>query len=166
MAYIDVLKQLYPYRVGGVHEADLVTAANALDSEQSRIDAVLDEMFPDTATAETIFRWERRYGVIPDSGKTLSDRRKAVIAKRRQRGGASSDYYKAIASALGYDIDVSAHADGWRLPGVLPGTLYSEGELWRMTITVNGIAGPASDLEALFNDIKRAHVLVEYVYNP
>jgi uncharacterized protein YmfQ (DUF2313 family) len=162
--HADVLSQLFPLKLQGVLEADLLAEGGAFDAERSAINATLSEMFCDTAD-ETLARWEARYAIIPPPGASKDQRRAAIVARKRQRGGCDDGYYVRVAAGLGYTITITPHDDLCRLPATLPDSLYEKGDLWKWTVTVLGESS-APDLEAVLNDIKRAHTQITFVYSP
>lgn len=105
----DILRLLLPIEIGGVNDADLEIEGAALDRAQKRARDLLNEMQPDTSS-EMLADWERVLG-LPDPCMgmltTLQERRAAVMAKWREKGGASRGYFIGVAKKLGYDVTIT-----------------------------------------------------------
>lgn len=165
MKHYDSLWQLMPFKLDGVLDADIYAEALELDEELERLRALEKEMFPDT-TEELLSGWERVLAITPSDGATVTERRNAIIAKKREIGGANAAHLVSIAAGMGYSIEISTNNTPL-IVGVstLPHLVMPAGALWGFTVTVNGVSA-APDLENKFNRIKRAHTEINYVYNP
>lgn len=166
MIHQDALQLLFAIPLDGMSDADFYAIGNALDSAETRMDSLLADMFEDTVSAESVGRFETAYGLHTDSGMSLTERRNRLVARRQQRGGCHETYYVSLASGRGYTISISPHAGMARFIFQLPAKLYDTGQLWSWTVTVHGEVGPASELESLLNDIKRAHTEITFDYQP
>lgn len=91
----------------------LAALLEALAVEYARVDArawkALDEADPRSAL-ELLADWERVCG-LPDAcsaelATTIQERREAVVARLTALGGASPAYFIALASAMGYAIEI------------------------------------------------------------
>ncbi|CAL4866741.1 hypothetical protein MMA231_00985 [Asticcacaulis sp. MM231] len=86
----------------------LLAFSDGMARVDARMMALLEEADPRTA-ADTIAAWETLVG-LPDActGELtdLDDRRAAVWQKYTDRGGQSPEHFKAVASGLGYDVDI------------------------------------------------------------
>jgi uncharacterized protein YmfQ (DUF2313 family) len=103
MLHKDILRALFPAKLGGVFDQDLETEAGHLDSAAQTAAKIINEMFADS----TIYRltdWERVYGLRPSG--SLQARRTRLIAKIRERGGLSRAYFIGLAAAMGYTITI------------------------------------------------------------
>ncbi len=166
MMHRDALQLLFAIPLNGISDADFYSIGSALDAAEARLDTLKADMFEDTVSAESIGRFEKVYGLQTDTGMSLSERRNRLVARRQQRGGCHEGFYVSLASGRGYTITISPHVGTARFTFQLPATLYDGGSLWSWTVTVHGVAGPATDLETLLNDIKRAHTEITFVYQP
>jgi len=75
-----------------------------LDAVETSAALLSMQLFPDTAST-LLPDFERNWGIVPEVGATNAERRLAIIAKMRARGGLSIPYYKNIAAGLGFNID-------------------------------------------------------------
>lgn len=55
-----------------------------IDATRLRFEELRLQAFPETATWGLMY-WEQRYGIVPPSGQTLEERRRAVLLKRNSR---------------------------------------------------------------------------------
>ena len=176
MTHKDVLKLLFPVpELGALFDQDLTLEGGLLDSLQTSADALLLEMFPDTAT-DLIASWERIYNIIPPDGATLADRRLAVVQKKRLRRRLDRAYFIGLAASVGYTITIE------ELPPSVEGHGPESKFIWRVhvagsakTITEftagdSGAGDLLTDwpveaiLEDLFIKLKPAHTDVLFVY--
>ena len=174
MSHKDILKQLFPFELGGVLDQDIEIEGGLLDHALARSDKLMQEIFPDTAD-ELISDWERVLAIIPGSTDPLQLRRDRVVTKLRKRGGLSIAYFTALALEWGYVItieELTANTDGYGAEGVFR---------WRVTVHNSiGIyyfrAGQSragerllwwiaqTGIEGLFEDLKPAHTMVIFQY--
>jgi uncharacterized protein YmfQ (DUF2313 family) len=106
MNHADVLKLLFPLKdLGGVFNDDIAIEGKHLDALKTSADNLLLEAFPDTATL-TLSDWERNYQIIVPAGVSIAQRQRAVVQRRRMRGGLSRRYFVALAAAVGYTITI------------------------------------------------------------
>jgi len=81
----------------------------ALDRADDDAIDLYQEIFPTTATASGLLpEWERFVGIKPDDLVALENRRNAVVARLRARGGLSHKYFKTLAEGLGYNYGLAA----------------------------------------------------------
>jgi hypothetical protein len=87
---------------------ELGSIATAIATAYDRLDAIPDEMFPDTAT-ETIERWEKVTRVSSFSADPIADRRQRVLNVLRRLSGPRLDQLsKALAGPLDLDeLDIT-----------------------------------------------------------
>lgn len=115
-AYASFLRKLFPQGWAWNQEPDSVFGAllSAIASEPARIELrgydFLREMHP-LETFEMLDNWERLLGIpdecTPDSySPSLFERRVRVLQKLTTGGGQTAEFYKLIASQLGYNIEV------------------------------------------------------------
>lgn len=93
------LTQLYPLQM----DAEEYAVAKELDRALESADAVYREIFPGSATT-TLERWENLYK-LGHSG-SLEVRRQALLEAINRDSGIAERHYKALAAAMGYDIDI------------------------------------------------------------
>ena len=179
MIHKDVLKVLFPVPdVGGDFDADVTIEGSYLDALKTSAESLLLELFPDTCTAATISDWERIYGIVPESGAALADRRLAVIQKKRLRRKLTRAYFVILAAAVGYTIEIEEIPPLSAEYGGTQSTIY----VWRVHVPIGAktltyfTAGDSSAgdrlmdwedegvLESLFGALKPAHTHVYFVY--
>lgn len=84
--------------------------AGGLTRAHNRALDLIEEADPQT-TVELLTEWERVCGLPDDCTVsfvgTLQERRDAVVAKLRQRGGQSVAYFIGAAESLGYEITIT-----------------------------------------------------------
>ncbi|MBR2900029.1 MAG: DUF2313 domain-containing protein [Fibrobacter sp.] len=93
------LTQLYPLQM----DAEEYAVAKELDRALESADAVYREIFPGSATT-TLERWENLYE-LGHSG-SLEVRRQALLEAINRDSGIAERHYKALAAAMGHDIDI------------------------------------------------------------
>ncbi len=188
MTYGELLKFLLPHGVysedaGSLHVKDLSVAAAALTAAEANADDLTeDEIYPDK-TDELLHEWERVYGISPDTDIPWQARIDNLMASVRAVGGLTKGYFIGLAARLGYTVTIEEFEPfmaGWSEAG---DTLYTDDAVycWRVTVANSGIKsyffeagisgagdelGWSSDtfLESLFNRLKPAHTMVEFVY--
>lgn len=96
--------------LGGVFRKDAEIEQFAVARADAVAVGLLEELFPDT-TEELVSAWERVYAITPQSGSTIVDRRKVLVAHVRATGGLNRAYYENIAEGLGYTIGAPGDPD-------------------------------------------------------
>lgn len=170
--------------------AVLTRVLDSLAEEFARVDAraraLINEALPDTTT-ELLPDWERVAG-LPDgcSGRlrdTLQGRRLDLVSKLTATGGQSLAYFGAVAAALGYHITIEEFRP-FRVGIGRVGTPVC-GVRWHHVWRVNGPPTPITQfrsglsavgeplrswgnqaLECRINQLKPAHTLVLFAYEP
>jgi uncharacterized protein YmfQ (DUF2313 family) len=94
-----------PVELEGDFAAATAIEGQHLDDAVARAEQLLQEMFPDQ-TAELVQEWERICALIPSDGDTLQKRRDRVVAKLRETGGLSRQYFIDLAAVMGYTISI------------------------------------------------------------
>lgn len=115
MFHRDVLRQLMPLPLDGVHETDTEIEGKHLDGAEGSAVELLREAFAD-ATHKLLTGFERVCGLVPGPSDTLQQRRLRVIQKLRETGGLSIPYFANVAKGLGYDVfihELSPFMTGW-----------------------------------------------------
>jgi uncharacterized protein YmfQ (DUF2313 family) len=103
--------KLFPILYGLESNAHLRLKILGLQLDTVDNDAInlFNEMFPNTATITGLLAsWEVLTGIVTDNTLTLAQRRDAIVAALRARGGLSVAYFKNLAYALGYNYGLGA----------------------------------------------------------
>jgi hypothetical protein len=171
------LKQLFPLlRMEGDINADLDVEGLALDRASASADLLLSQVFPNSATDESILDWEYTYG-LPPSSDAVEYRRARVAHKKALLGGLSIDYFYSVAATMGYGRVGSGSflqiliEDGVYAPfradvskadidAVYDSTNGGETSTWRVSGTW---VGGNTVLQALFNDSKPPQTSIEFI---
>ncbi len=118
--HYSVLKKLFPLDLDGDLDVWLDSKGLALDRAEGRAKRLHQELFPDTATSDTVLGtlpdWERTYGITPDLGATDAQRAAVVVAHVRAAltpltldgkpgNRLNKAYFYSIADALGYSTN-------------------------------------------------------------
>lgn len=187
MKHADLLKLLLPpvaYAPSGtVLTASIEAEGAALDRAQVLAGYVLEAISPAGAGGLWLADWERVLG-LPDEcagglGQTLAERTAAAVAKIRERGGQSREYFIGVAAALGYAITIEEH-DAYTCETACDQPLHDED--WRYAWTVrapettvreytceSSCADPLASwgnalLECVLNRLKPAHTHLIFAY--
>lgn len=125
---------------GWIQDQDLLTLMPAWSRLQSRLNALIDEIFP-CSTVELLPEWEATLG-LPDPCigplATLQERTAAVCGKFVGRGGQNIEYYIHLAASLGYQIEIEQFRPfeaSWSTVGQ---PLYDEAWAYAWRIVVSG----------------------------
>lgn len=174
-SHAEVLRQLMPVELSGVHEQDLAIEGKHLDEALDRATTLLEQIFPDTAD-ELIPAWERLCGITPGADDTLQLRRTRVVAKLKEQGRLDRQYYIDIAAALGVEITIEELGPGDE--GYGPEGIF----VWRVTAidldheiiyfrAGESVAGDylmtwryVIDIEEIIERLKPAHTLCLYAH--
>lgn len=101
----------WPEARGPVWLSLLRSLAPELHRTDTRMVQLIEEADPRTCV-ETLEDWERVLG-LPDpcapENFTFDERRNAVIAQLRARGGASVEYFTGLAADRGYEVEIAEH---------------------------------------------------------
>jgi len=176
----DVLKLLTPLPLGGDYDKLVAAQGAELDHASAAADDFLNEILPDRAI-KTIGDWEQRYGITPAADATLARRRAEVVRKMTAIGGLSRQYFVDLAAMLGQAITIDEYVPmicgGARCGDILGAPeirwmwtvrgLTQVGEFARCGVARCGeaLSYPAAEVEVLFEKLKPAHTLVNYVYD-
>lgn len=185
-SHADLLSHLLPpvaYDPNGVRlAAELAAEGNALDRAQASADVVAREVIPFYAQ-QLLPDWERVCGLTPVPDTTLQQRIANVVSKINETGGLSIPYFRRLASALGYTIEI-VEPQPFRVDENSVGdALYIEDIIYEWEVVVHGtpallywfrvdestidepllsFADPV--IEAVFQDLKPAHTFVYFAY--
>lgn len=115
-----------------------------------RIEELLNQSYPESATW-AISRYERELQITIETGKPIEQRRSVVISKMRGQGNVSGSMIKNVAQAYdGGQVDVSVTPADYKITITFIDTL--------------GIPPNLDDLKNALNDIKPAHLTLEYEF--
>lgn len=164
----------------------MAAIAEELAFAQKRLDQIVAESNPETAY-ELLEEWEADAGLPTACTKlldrTLSQRRKDLIAQLNSSGGQSKAYFEMIAKSLGYDVNIIEYKPF--VSGVShSGDPIGKSECrfkWKVQVNTNGNlqtfrAGASTSgeklrtysqgvLECVFHKLKPAHtdLLIQYL---
>jgi len=140
----DYLKEAQSYKV--ILEAE----GPELDAIETNLADVLKQFYVETATEEGLSRWEEFVGLSSYAGKPLDQRRSRIISKLRGMGTVTVSLIKNVAESYTYGtVEVTERP-----------------ELYSFTVTFSdkhGIPPNYTDLQAAIEEIKPAHLAVNYV---
>lgn len=129
----------------------LTPAAVEIDRVQAELDEALKQFYVETATAWGLDLWERMLGLKSYAGKPLDHRRSRIIAKLRGVGAVNVKMIKSVAESFLYGI-----VEATENP-----TAY---KFMISFVDTRGIPPNLYDLQAAIEDIKPAHLEVEYIF--
>lgn len=142
---------LPPY-YDGVKEFDQLTDSEEVEFDllADRTQDVLNQFFPESATW-ALGRYEKELQIVVDPGKPVDQRRSLIISKMRGNGKVSGSMIKNVAEAYdGGEVDVAVVSAEYLIIITFIGT--------------RGIPPNLSDLMAVLDEIKPAHLSVEYKF--
>ncbi|WHX47874.1 YmfQ family protein [Paenibacillus woosongensis] len=149
-------KEMFSY-LPGYYESSRVIRANMqakgseLDALNQALDETLSQFFVQTATWG-LDRWEYELGIETDHTKPIEQRRAVVESKLRGVGQFSGRLVKNVAEAYdGGTVDVSFQPAEWSFTIKFIDTI--------------GIPPNLDDLKAVIEEIKPAHLAVEYEFS-
>lgn len=149
----QVLLDHLPDYYSGVREIRLLSQieGNELDGLSASFEEAFNQRFVDTATWG-LARWEKELGINPTAGQPYDQRRSVIRSKMRGTGTVSEAMIKSVAEAY----------DGGTV------TVMAQPELYRFTvkfIDTKGIPNNLEDLETAIEEIKPAHLAVQYNFS-
>ncbi|MEW4368506.1 YmfQ family protein [Paenibacillus kandeliae] len=139
------------YETSRVMRADMDSKGTEMDALYQALDETFQQFFVRTATWG-IERWENELGIAVDTTKPLEQRRAVAESKLRGGGKFSGALVKNVAEAY----------DGGKV------TVTFQPERWNFTIQfvdTHGIPPNLNDLKAAIEEIKPAHLSVEYKFS-
>lgn len=135
-----------------IYEAQLImqTEGTEIDELTESIDEVLNQRFVDTSTWG-LDEWEKEFGIKRDPSKPISQRRSVIKSKIRGVGTVTVQLIKNVAEAYdGGTVDVTE--------------VPAEYKFVITFIDTRGTPPNLDDLKAAINEIKPAHLAVEYEF--
>ncbi|PAF31532.1 putative phage tail protein [Paenibacillus sp. 7516] len=150
MSKAEVLMSLLPPLYENVLEMQLLTETEGEELEKlaSGLEGVLDQFYPESATW-ALERYEQDLQIPTNPAKPEEQRRSVIISKMRGSGKVSGSMLKNVAQAYeSGGIDVSVDSGEYHI-------------IIRFIDTL-GLPPNLDDLKAAVEDIKPAHMTVEY----
>lgn len=139
------------YETSRVIQTDMNAKGTEMDQLFAALDETLQQFFVSTATWG-LDRWERELGITVDLAKPLDQRRAVVQSKLRGSGKFSGRLVKNVAEAYdGGSVDVTFEPAAWSFTIKFIDTV--------------GIPPNLDDLKAAIEEIKPAHMAVEFAFN-
>ncbi|MGF7049170.1 uncharacterized protein YmfQ (DUF2313 family) [Paenibacillus sp. DS2015] len=152
MTTVERLRDYLPDYYAEIVEMDNLTATEGVefDALYSDIETLLNESYPETSTI-FLDRYEKDLQILVDKTKPVDQRRSVIISKMRGSGKVSGSMIKNVAQAY----------DG--------GTLEVGVDIPHYTIIITfidtmGIPLNLDDLKQALEDIKPAHMALEYKF--
>lgn len=142
-AYRVQLQALLPHGAAWPREekAQLTAVLDGLAQEFARVDARAEQLMAEAipaTTGEMLSDWERVTGLPDNCSGILMDtqqrRRDDLVSKLISQGGQSRAYFKSLASAMGFDVQISEHRPFMAGSSSAGDALTSDA--WRHTWTV------------------------------
>ncbi|CAM4454997.1 putative phage tail protein [Paenibacillus xylanexedens] len=150
MSKAEVLMTLLPPLYENVLEMQLLTETEGVELDKLTVglESVLDQFYPESATW-ALERYERDLQIPTNQAKPDDQRRSVIISKMRGSGKVSGSMLKNVAQAYeSGGIDVSVDSGEYRI-------LIRFIDTW-------GLPPNLDDLKSAIEDIKPAHMTVEY----
>ncbi|OAB33862.1 putative phage tail protein [Paenibacillus glacialis] len=152
MTAVERLREHLPDYYDEIVEMDVLTATEGVEFDRlySDIETLLNESYPETSTM-FLGRYERDLQIVVDKTKPADQRRSVIISKMRGSGKVSGSMIKNVAQAY----------DG--------GTVNVAVDMPHYTIVITfidslGIPPNIDDLKQALEDIKPAHMALEYKF--
>lgn len=138
------------YETSRVIRASMNTTGAEMDMFYQALNETLDQFFIRTATWG-LDRWEYEYGIPTDHTKPIDQRRAVVESKKRGVGKFSGRLVKSVAEAYdGGTVDVTFRPQEYSFTVKFISTI--------------GIPPNLDDLKAVIEEIKPAHMAVDYKF--
>lgn len=139
------------YENSQIMHYDMAAKGTELDAFYGTLNETLDQFFVRTATWG-LDRWESELGIATDQTKPLEQRRSLVESKLRGAGQFSGRLVKNVAEAYdGGTVDVTFQPADWSFTIKFVDTI--------------GVPPNLDDLKAVIEEIKPAHLAVEYEFS-
>lgn len=153
MSRADIMKTYLPdfLRSSQVIASILDAEGTEFDQYRTSIEDVLKQFYVETAAEWGLDLWEKMLGLTSYAGKPLDQRRSRIISKLRGMGTVTVSLIKNVAESYVYGtVEVAEHP-----------------ELYSFTIKFvdsRGIPPNLDDVKAAIEEIKPAHLAVEYQF--
>ncbi len=153
MSRADIIKSYVPFELReqqplkSIYESAGVETGSLFDNK----DDVLKQMFVSTATSWGLSLWEQFLGLQVTPEQALSERRSKIISKIRGFGTVTKSMLINVAAAYECGtIEITEHNDIYKF------TIKFVSEI--------GIPPNFTDFEEIINEVKPAHLSVDYEY--
>ncbi|QEK12702.1 DUF2313 domain-containing protein [Crassaminicella thermophila] len=154
MLYKEIIKNQLPdglYKDNGINDKELNVLGKALDDIQNEIDKLEIELLLATATDEGLEKYEELLNIPTDILKPIDQRRSVIIGRIRGNATVTKDLIKSVAES--YD------------KGTVEVIENFESYIFIIKfIDTRGIPPNIEDLKAAIEEIKPAHLAVEYEF--
>ncbi len=150
MNEMDMLNRLQPFMRGSkVYEEIFKAQAAQINQRQLDLEDINSQLSIDTATW-ALQAYESALGMVTDNTKPLSERRSKIKAKLRGTGNLNATLIKlTLSSWTGGNVDVEFTPEGIVIT----------------FIDIYGVPENLSDVAAIIEDIKPAHLPFVFVFN-
>ncbi|WDQ34811.1 DUF2313 domain-containing protein [Paenibacillus marchantiae] len=150
MSKVEVLMTLLPPLYENVLEMQLLTETEGVELDRLMVglESVLDQFYPESATW-ALDRYERDLQITTNQAKPDDQRRSVIISKMRGSGKVSGSMLKNVAQA-------------YESGGIEVAVEPSEYRIMIRFVDTYGLPPNLDDLKAAIEDIKPAHMTVEY----
>jgi len=190
--YLSQLQALLPPGEAWSRDGDasITQTLLGLAQEYARIDARAKDLqreFNPADAVELLPEWEAEYGITPPEGASIADRQRAVAYRYSAEGDIKKPYFVALAASMGYTIRIDDYTEsmaGWQCAGdellEEPWAYFTAGIgaagdtlafedvvlpwIWEVVVTAVPAAPPTPDLEAVLQDLKPAHIQLNFTY--
>ena len=136
-----------------------------VNSLYATLDEILKQFFVETATEWGLDLWEQMLGLTSYAGKPLDERRSAILAKLKGVGTVTVSLIKSVAESFAngrvevIDKPTAYTYDTYREMTVAPYTFTIR------FVDIYGIPPNINDLKRAIEEIKPAHLAVNYEFN-
>lgn len=152
MTAVERLRAYLPSYYDEIVEMDALTATEGVEFDRlsQDIETLLNESYPETSTI-FLGRYEKDLQIVVDKTKPADQRRSVVISKMRGSGKVSGSMIKNVAQAYdGGTVDVDVDVPHYTIIITFIDTV--------------GIPPNLDDLKQALEDIKPAHMSLEYKF--
>ena len=152
MTAVERLRGYLPNYYDEVVEMDTLTSTEGIEFDKlySDIETLLNESYPETSTI-FLDRYEKDLQIVVDKTKPVDQRRSVIISKMRGSGKVSGSMIKNVAQAYdGGTVDVGVDVPHYTIIITFIDTV--------------GIPPNLNDLKQALEDIKPAHMALEYKF--
>ena len=190
--YLSQLQALLPPGAAWSRDGDATITQTLLGlaQEYARIDARAKDLqrgFNPADAVELLPEWEAEYGITPPEGASIADRQRAVAYRYSVEGDIKKPHFVMLAASMGYTIRIDDYTEsmaGWQCAGdeLLedPWRYFSAGLgaagdtlayedvllpwIWEVVVTAVPASPPTPDLETMLQDLKPAHIQLNFTY--
>lgn len=167
MSKAEVMKSYLPTyeRKSQVIGSILEATGPEVDQIYTSIDDMLKQFYVETVTETGLDLWEKMLGLTSYAGKPLDQRRSRIISKLRGMGTVTVSLIKSVAEAY-----ANGRVEVIDKPTAYSYDTYREITLEPYTFIIRfidqfGVPPNINDLKQAIEEIKPAHLAVNYVFN-